>query len=296
MRTVKLSEDRISDFRKYYNKYSKEQDESFPVVDDYSIREDEPVYLLVDEKDSIHGAAAILLRKEYVEVKQARFRFFHCIQKSEEHYKMLLDEILKHTGKLNSIYAFIEENYGDTIKIWKSLGFNAQRYAWVLLRETGDSAGPEFAEGFELRTMRDGIDEDAWCGIINEAFEHTLGHTRLYPEKIDEWRKEDNYLSGGMKMLWDVKVNKPIATIAMINEDMNGEKIIFIDAVGVLNSFQGKGIGRNLIRAGIEFAKNYGSKKVMLSVNAENEKAAELYFNEGFKKDALYICYHYNIK
>jgi hypothetical protein len=33
----------------------------------------------------------------------------------------------------------------------------------------------------------------------------------------------------------------------------------------------------------------------MLSVNAENEKAAELYFNEGFKKDALYICYHYNI-
>lgn len=296
MKTVKLTEDKINAFREYYNKYSPEQDESFPVLTDYKVSADEPVYLLTDDAGNIHGAAALLLRKEYLEIKESRFRIFHCIEKNTEHYRILLDEIQKHTGGLNSIYGFLQDKYTDSMKVWEELGFQKRRFAWILGRNSAGGPVPAFPDGFELRVMRDGIDENAWCDIINESFAEMLGHTHLYPEKIEQWKKEDIYIPGGMIMLWDKNTGKPLAVMGLNKENSEGEEVIFIDGLGVLKAYQGKGIGRNLIRWGIDYAKQNGFKRVMLSVNAENEKAAELYFNEGFKKSALYICYHYNTK
>lgn len=294
MKTVKLTCDRVNDFREYHNKYSSEQDESFPVRDNYTISEDEPVYLLTDDNENISGAAALMLHKEYMEIKEARFRMFHCKEKNIEYYRLLLYEILNHVKGLNSVYCFIQEKYIDVTNIWESLGFKIRRYSWVLVRDTDNFTPPQFPNGFELKTMADGVDEDSWCGIVNEAFEHMLGHTTMYPDKIERWRNDPGYIKGGMKLLWHK--DKPVATAALVTEDMNGEETVYIESIGVLNAYQGKGLGRNLVRAGIEFAKNYGVKKIMLSVNAENEKAAELYLNEGFKKDEVYICYHYYIK
>ena len=86
----------------------------------------------------------------------------------------------------------------------------------------------------------------------------------------------------------DVKNRKE----AILKENENGEDVAFIEAVGILNSYQGRGLGKNLIRAGLEFSMDSGFNNVMLSVNAENERAADLYVREGFKKEALIICYH----
>lgn len=298
MVVVKLSADRIYEFREYFEKYSHQQDESYPVPDTYSLRDDEITYLLVDGNGKITGAAALLLHIEYIEASEARFRMFHCIDPVAAHYKQLLDAILADISskniKLKSLYAFVESKYKVTADIWEEIGFEARRFTWILQRSVEGSADPAFPEGYQMRTFRDGIDEHAWCSIINEAFEHTLGHVRMYPEKIIEWRKEPTYINGGMKLLWHD--GKPLATVALLKEENDGEDIIFIEAVGVLNSYQRKGLGRNILRYGVRFAKDFGVKRVMLSVNAENEKAAELYFNEGFTKEALYICYHFNIK
>jgi mycothiol synthase len=206
----------------------------------------------------------------------------------------LLEQILKHTGGLNSIYCYVEDKHSGVKSVWEKLGFTIWRYSWILSKDTGDITASGFPEGFELRTFRDGVDEDVWCGIINESFANMLGHTTMRPEKIEEWRKEPSYIPGGMKLLWHGE--KPVATAAMIKETDNGEESIFIEAVGVLNDYQGRGLGRNILRAGVEFAKDFGVKKAMLSVNAENEKAVQLYLNEGFKKEELYICYRYHIK
>jgi len=298
MNIIRLPEERINEFRDYFNKYSHQQDESYPVPDDYTLREDEIVYLLIDDEEKITGAAGLMLHTEYIEAAEARFRIFHCIEPVTAYYKQLLEAIITDIRskniKLKSLYAFVESKYKVIADIWEEIGFENRRFTWILQRSVEGSADPAFPEGYEMLTFRDGIDEHAWCSIINEAFEHTLGHVRMYPEKIIEWKKEPSYIDGGMKLLWHE--GKPIATVALLKEENDGENVVFIEAVGVLNSYQRKGLGRNILRYAIRYAKEFGVKRVMLSVNAENEKAAELYFNEGFTKEALYICYHFNIK
>lgn len=291
MRTVKLTNELIPGFREYYLKYAKEHDESFPPPENYTVRNDEPVYLLLNEQGEIKGAAALMMHKQYAGIQKARFRIFHCITPDANHYQMLLDEILKNTGGFQTIYCYIPDNQVKTSETWEKLGFTIWRYSWILKRATDDCRAVSFPEGFEIRTMREGTDEQAWCDIINEAFANLSGHTEMIPEKIEEWRQSDpSFVKEGMKLVWHE--DKPVATAAIIKENENGEDVIFIESIGVLNSYQGRGLGRNILRYGVQFAKDFGTKHVMLSVNAENEKAAELYLNEGFEKTELYICYH----
>lgn len=292
IRVDKLTEKNIPAFKAYFKKYSHEQDESCPPVDDFSVNEDNPVYLLIED-GKITGAAALMLQPEYREARLARFRMFHTVYGDYISYSKLLNSILLHTGGLTSIYAFIEDNYSNIAKIWEELGFEARRFAWILKRPSEGIAEPVFPAGFELRTFRDGIDEEDWCRITNDAFEHTLGHVRMTPQKIEHWKMEDTYIDGGLKILWDSGV--PVATLALAKEFQDNEEMLFIESIGVLKSAQGRGLGRNLLRYGLKFAAEHGYGNVMLSVNGENERAAGIYFKEGFEKEALYKCYYLDV-
>lgn len=293
MKVVKLTEKNIPTFKQYFKQYSHEQDESNPPLDDFTTGENDPVYLLVNGSE-IRGAAALMLHPEYREVRQARLRMFHAADGDYLSYLKLLNSILLHTSGLTSIYGFIEDNYSNIAKIWEDLGFESRRFAWILTRDTKEFTGPQFPEGYELRTFRDGIDEEHWCSIINDAFGHSLGHVRMTPERLEHWRLDPAYINGGMKLLWHN--DTPVATLSMTKGKHKGKDLIFIEAIGVAGDYQGKGLGKNLLRTGIQYAADSGSPGVMLSVNGENDKAADMYFREGFKKVALYKCYYFDIK
>ncbi len=293
MKVVKLTEKNIPAFKSYFKQFSHEQDESNPPLDDFSVSENDPVYLLV-KGNEIRGAAALMLHPEYREVRQARLRMFHAADGDYLSYLKLLNSILLHTSGLTSIYGFIEDNYSNIAKIWEDLGFESRRFAWILIRDTKEYTPPQFPEGYELRTFRDGIDEENWCNIINDAFGHSLGHVRMTPERIQHWKIDPSYIAGGMKLLWHNDI--PVATLSMTKEEHKGEDFIFVEAIGVAGNYQGKGLGKNLLRTGIQHAAESGSPGVMLSVNGENDKAADMYFREGFKKEALYKCYYLDMK
>lgn len=65
------------------------------------------------------------------------------------------------------------------------------------------------------------------------------------------------------------------------NETEDGE--FYLDTVSVSINHQGKGIGRKLIEAMIQHAKEKGFDKVGLLVNLENPSAKKLYERIGFK-------------
>jgi len=65
------------------------------------------------------------------------------------------------------------------------------------------------------------------------------------------------------------------------NETESGE--FYLDTVSVAVNHQGKGIGRKLIEAMIQFAQKKGFKKVGLLVDVENPSAKKLYEKVGFK-------------
>lgn len=293
MKVVKLKENNIPAFKSYFKQFSHEQDESYAPLDDFTVSENEPVYLLI-EGNQIKGAASLMMYPEYREVRMARFRLFHAVNGDYLSYLKLLNSILLHTSGLISIYAFIEDNYSNIAKIWEDLGFESRRFAWILERDTENINKPEFPDGYELQTFRDGVDEEDWCNIINDAFGHSLGHVRMTNERIDKMKLSPDHIKEGVKILW--YKNEPVGSLTMTKDSKDGEEVIFIEGIGVKSEFQGKGLGKSLLRAGLEFAVNYGVKKAMLSVNGENERAADMYFKEGFKKEALYKCYYLDIK
>jgi|SRR4030095_3346541 len=291
MKAVEVNNSNAGGFISYCRKYAKEQDESYIPREDYSVRDDEPAYVLLDENGTCAGAASLMLHPQFREIKKGRFRIFHCIEKSFENYKLLLDPVLKHSSGIENIYCFITDDKEDVREIWKKLGFKIKRYSWVLDREIDGTVPLEFPDGFEVKKMTAGTDEDAWCEIINSAFRDIEGHMHMLPEMIDEMRKEEDYMDGGMNILWSW--NKPAGLVKLIKlNDESGIEKLFIETIAVHPDYQGRGLGRMMLRYGINFGKEMGLTRTELTVNSENEDATRLYFKEGFKKSVVFICYN----
>lgn len=60
------------------------------------------------------------------------------------------------------------------------------------------------------------------------------------------------------------------------------EEVSVIHALGVLPACQGRGLGREMVRAAVELARSQGSRVVRLDVLAGNLPAEQLYLGEGF--------------
>ncbi len=294
MKAVKVDTGNVKDFISYCIKYAKEQDESFIPRDDFTPGADEPGYLLLNDINEPVGAVSIMLHKEFREIKKGRFRIFHCIDKTPGNYQILFDSIIKHCAGIDNLFCFITEDKTDVCRIWEDLGFKIKRYSWVLERETAGINQVAFPEGFEIRKMNiNAHDENAWCDIINSAFADIEGHIRMSPERIAEMRKEKEYMEEGMCIVWNGE--KPTGLIKLIKMNEEGEDLLFIETIGVHRSFQGKGLGKALLRYGVDFGKKLGLNRAMLTVNAENDNAVKLYLKEGFGKTVVYICYNINL-
>lgn len=68
-----------------------------------------------------------------------------------------------------------------------------------------------------------------------------------------------------------------------------------IGALAVIPEYQGKGLGRSLLRASLHFAKEKSYDRTILCVNADNERAKSLYLREGFKEAEAVVCYGYDL-
>lgn len=289
----KLKSDNLKAFIEYCKKYSKEQDESYTAKDNYKISKDEPAYILLDDSNEITGAASVMLYPEFIKAKYGRFRIFHTVIKTKEAYQMLFDAVLKDIRGVEEIYCFIDEKKKEICNLWEAIGFSIKRYSWILSREVDGSVHAMFPEGYELKTLRDGIDEQVYCDICNEAFANIQGHYDLTPAKLNEWKTDKGYINGGIRLLWYGA--KAVGFLRLTYDNIDGTDLAFIETLAVLNLYQNKGLGKNLLRASLELASELGYKKAMLSVNAENSKATDLYISEGFSIDTIYVCYSYKI-
>ena len=68
-----------------------------------------------------------------------------------------------------------------------------------------------------------------------------------------------------------------------------------IGPLAIIPEYQGKGLGRILLRTILNFAKDKNYKRTILCVNAENERAKALYIQEGFKQVEGVVCYKYDL-
>ncbi len=115
------------------------------------------------------------------------------------------------------------------------------------------------------------------CGLLhppNDPFEEIRNKAEFQP---------DMFLVGEIN-------GKVISTIMLGYEGRRG----WINSLGVLPEYQGMGLGRELVRYGIEILKNLGAPKINLLIRPANTKVQKFYEKLGFiKEDAILMAHRF---
>jgi mycothiol synthase len=289
----KLEEDRIEQFIDYCRNYGYEHDDSYIGEDDLNTRdfipdEGNPTYIVTDETSRIVGAASLMIN-EFQNYNKCRIRILHCISGDKEVYLKMINSLLSHVV-VDNIYLFLPEDKNNIGEILKECGFKIQRYSYVLVKKDCEYKKPVFPKGFYLKPYRINTDDDIWCNIINTCFATLAGHMDMKSDLLYKYLISENYLEGGLMILWNTVM--PIGLLHVAKQNGGSKVMASIEQIAIIPEYQGKGLGRNLLRAGIDFGKRNGLSDTSLSVNGENSKAANLYISEGFIKEVALVCYN----
>lgn len=298
MKLEVLNDNRLEDFIQYCKKHKKQLDDSFLYDEDlekFQPNEENPTYVVTNEQGEIIAAASLIMDEYNKRGRKARFRIFHSEVEELSCYEMLMQAILKHTANIDYVYNFVPVVNETLMKYMEQLKFTVDRYSFLLVRTAPELPEVSLPDGYEIRAFKEGEDEEAWCQVRNASFATLKGsETPITPEMVTKLLKSDDYLEGGLMLLYHN--SKPVGVVRGAKDDYEDAPTMNIGPVAVIPEYQGRGLGRSLLRASLHFAKENGYDRTVLCVNAENERAKALYLQEGFKQVEAVVCYDYHIK
>ncbi|TYB98257.1 MAG: GNAT family N-acetyltransferase [Kosmotoga sp.] len=285
---VKVSSYNLKKFILYCKKYAKEHDDSFIPGDNFVPDYDHPSFLLMGKEDEIVGAASLILEEPFRKAKKGRFMVFHCLDETVDNYRKLLNSVLPNCSELDKLYLFVPEKK-HTEKLFKEIGFTFERQSYLMKRELGEIPIIKLSDTYSFRNFDCEKDAEIYCEIINKSFSNMAGHITIDPPNLRKLLNETKSPDNGIQFLCYKDV--PIGLV-FTEFDNTLKDCISIGPVAVLPEYQGKGLGRILLRKGIEIASSNGYDS-WLSVNEENTRAVKLYLSEGFKIIDHRKCYHF---
>ncbi len=296
MQIEKLRYEDKEDFIAFCLKHKNKVDESFlheEELDNFIPGEENPTFIM--KKDgSIIAAVSLILDDYHRRGRCGRFRIFYSEDNDSRVYIALFSEVMKHSSEVDKVFLFvpfINKELSDNIKC---LQFEIERYVYLLIKEITKPQVVSLPEQYSIREFQSDHDEEGWCYIRNTAFSQLRGNsTPITPDVVRKQVSSTEYLEGGLLFL--MHNNTPIGIIRGANDDYEGEQVMNIGPLAILPSYQGKGLGRQLLRAAINFAQKHNYNKVMLCVNADNEQAKELYLKEGFVQVEGVVAYEYHV-
>lgn len=294
MKIEMLKNNRIHDFVDYCKKHRKELDDSFLYEEDlkaFEPNDENPTYIVTNQHGDIVGAASLMIDDYSKRGRKARFRIFHSEIENIECYSIMMQAILKHTDGLDKVFVFVPFVNTKLAEILEGLKFLVERHSFVLVRE--DLEVPKFSlkKDYEVRTFQSG-DEEIWCEVRNASFAKLQGsETPITPDMVQKMMSDEDHIEGGSMILFHK--NSPIGVIRGSEDEYENAPIMNIGPVAIIPEYQGQGLGRSLLRASLQFAKEKSYKKTILCVNGDNEQAKALYIQEGFKQVEAVTCYNY---
>jgi mycothiol synthase len=167
----------------------------------------------------------------------------------------------------------------------KALGFTYQSSMWMFeLAPSVDVPAPAFPEDVVVRTFRPEADLTTFVELANASFhdhptpltftEQAVKHVHAMPDFDPE---------GILFVSPRDEPDRPIAWTKVEHELTEaGVRRGYIPFIGVLPEWRGRGLGRELLRWGIEYVRAAGAETIELSVEAANDRALGLYCRTGF--------------
>ncbi|MFC4803166.1 GNAT family N-acetyltransferase [Neobacillus sp. GCM10023253] len=297
MKLESLRHDQLKDFVEYCKKHRKELDDSFLYDDDlakFELNNENPTYIVADQQGEIVAAASLIIDEYQRRGKRARFRIFHSEIKDVEVYNMLMKALRKHTADIEKLFIFVPLGNQTLSKVMEELEFSVDRYVFLLVREDMDVPVLSLPKGYKIRDFKPGKDEEIWCEVRNAGFANLKGNeTPVTPDMVEKLVESADYIDGGMKILFDKDI--PVGVVRGAKDKYEGAPIMNIGPLAILPEYQGKGLGRLLLRTALQLAKEKAYQRTILSVNGENEQAKALYLQEGFEQVEGVACYQYDL-
>lgn len=280
-------------FLDYCRKYRGEIDDSFLYEED--LREflpgpDNPTYVALDRDGRVAGAVSLILDELRRRSGKARFRILHAETEDPGVYKSLLEAAASQARGMKEWFAFVPGTNRGLAGVMEKLSFYVERYSSLLVRDCSCTPATELPGGYRLRPFRPESDAEAWCVVRNRGFANLMGSdTPVTPEMVLQMAAGERSLEDGMIILCDGE--RPVGVVRGSDDEYEGRPIMNIGPLALLPEYQGRGLGRTLLRAALELARSRGYAKAILCVNGENERAKALYLSEGFELAESAVCY-----
>jgi len=131
--------------------------------------------------------------------------------------------------------------------------------------------------------------------MVIESFEPITWHkkldARIGPLNGKDWRARWHKRMRDIFANEIVLVGEAEGEIAAMSSNTFDEEsaVSFVDVLAVRNQFQGRGYGRDMLRATMDYFRERGAKYINLDCLTDNDKGNSLYRAEGFEEVARQI-------
>ncbi|MCD6291305.1 MAG: GNAT family N-acetyltransferase, partial [Anaerolineae bacterium] len=163
--------------------------------------------------------------------------------------------------------------------------FRRVRYWWEMVwASRRPPPPPRPPAGVHLRTYRSEQDAAAWVALDALAFAGHWGAAPLTLEDVAAIERRADFDPAG---LWFAEIDGKLVgqALARYNAEsgaLMGIPVGRIDDVAVLPTYRGRGIGRALLLAAMNYLWEHGCRVIELTVDGENVGARRLYDALGF--------------
>lgn len=291
---IELTNDRLDDFIAYCKAHRHEVDDSYLYdqdLDEFQVGDINPSYLVIQE-NRIVGAVSLFKGTYQRSLKTGRMRIFHSVLKDQQVYQQMLTQILSHMDGLDRFNVFADKQMKAYNQMLLALSFDISRYALALANDQLSYQEVSYPEGYVLRNFKSGQDEGDWCYVRNAGFKVLKGsEAETTPAMYSTMENDYDHLEGGIMMVYHN--DQPVGQIRVTDEE---RKSTYLSSLAVVPNEQGQGLGTKLLKSALNFSIEKGYKTSILTVNAENENAVELYKRLGFKVTDTMVCYEYRVK
>jgi Acetyltransferases len=297
MKIEKLENERISDFTAYCTRHRSEVDDSYLYGEDlgeFKPDEANPTYILTDDQGKIRGAASLVMDNYHRAGRRIRFRIFHTETNDIADYRNLLLAASTQARGMDELFVFVQLKNKDMLRIMKALNLKIWHYSFLLVKENISKYPLNLLEGYVIRPMIPGKDEAIWCSVRNEAFASLAGNeTPMTEDIIHERTQAADYLENGAMILFHG--DRPVGVVQGLDDEYDGAPIMCIGPLAIIPDYQGRGLGRLMLRTSMNFAGQHGYTRAVLCVNGENDRAKILYKHEGFHEIEEVVAYTYKL-
>jgi len=168
----------------------------------------------------------------------------------------------------------------------RSAGFAYHSTLWDLsLPASVGVPEPVWPDGLRARPFQHDVDARAWISLFNAAFATHATPLQIPIEHADI-PPDPSYVDGDIELVADA-VSGELVGFCVTAPEREGGVIGArgeIAEIGVRPDRQGRGLGRELLRWGVQRLRSIGVAEITLSVNSRNEHALALYEREGFER------------